>query len=109
LPALRSSASGPDSPRLPSAYVLRQNYPNPFNPQTVISFDLPLPGRVALTVYNILGRETAVLADQRYPAGTHAVIWDGLDKDGRPVGSGVYLYRLEAGGAVLSRKMLLLR
>lgn len=104
-----SSTESPDPHLLPSTYALAQNYPNPFNPTTTISFSLPQPGHANLTVYNILGQVTTVLTDQWYPAGTHNVTWNGTDTDGRSVGSGVYLYRLQTDEANLTRKMLLLK
>jgi hypothetical protein len=94
---------------LPRDYALHQNYPNPFNPETKISFDLPQDGRIRLLVYNILGRQVKLLLDDYLPAGTHTVAWDGTDDHGRSVASGVYLYRLEAEAASLSRKMMLLK
>ncbi len=86
----------------PVTYALRQNYPNPFNPSTTIRWELPLASQVRLVVYDILGREVAVLVDGRLPAGVHEKL---LDASGLP--SGVYLCRLQAGGYTETRKMLL--
>ncbi len=94
---------------MPTSYALHQNYPNPFNPETSISFDMPKPGRVQLTIYSILGRVVNRLVDREFPAGTHSVVWNGKDATGRAVASGVYLYRLETGTESLSRKMMLLK
>jgi hypothetical protein len=95
---------------VPKAYVLSQNYPNPFNPQTTIRYDLPEPGVVRLSVYNVLGQMVRRLADGRRFSGTYSVIWDGRDGSGREVASGVYLYRLEVEGqSVQTRRMVLLR
>jgi flagellar hook assembly protein FlgD len=62
-----------------------------------------------LTVYDALGREIAVLADGFLSAGNHEVRWNGRDSHGNPVSSGVYLYRLEAGGNAETKKMMLVR
>ena len=99
---------------LPADFALYPNAPNPFNPMTVVRYALPWAGEIRLTVYNLLGQEIAVLASGARAAGEHAVRWEGRDGRGRPVASGVYLYRLEAvDGAgrrlVLTRKMTLLR
>jgi hypothetical protein len=78
-------ASGP----LPSGFRLLQNFPNPFNPSTTITFTLPSAGIIRLSVFDLLGREVAILAGGRMGAGTHRVEW-------HPAGaSGVYFYRLE--------------
>ena len=81
-----------------------QSYPNPFNPSNTIRFALPEEGQVILKVYDVLGREVATLVNELRPAGSHVVTFDGS----RLV-SGVYIYRLEAGGEVLSGKMILLK
>jgi len=100
------AAAGPE---LPTGFELEQNYPNPFNPETIISFSLPAASTVELTVYNVLGRRVVTLVEGDYPAGSHQVTWNGTDAGGRPVSSGVYLYRLSAGRAAMTRKMMLLK
>jgi hypothetical protein len=95
--------------QVPDRYSLGQNFPNPFNPQTTISFDLPKAGTVKLTVFNMLGQKIRTLAEQRYDAGQHQVIWDGRSDNGDAIASGIYLYRLEADSFVASRKMILLK
>jgi len=95
---------------VPTAYRLSENYPNPFNPSTTIRYQLPEPGHVRLTIYDLLGQEVRVLVSERQPAGWYVVTWDGRDKAERWVSSGVYLYRLEVGADfVQTRKALLLR
>ena len=79
-------------------------YPNPFNPTTTISFDLPQASRVKLTIYNILGRGVATLADQMTEAGTHAITWNAQDFP-----TGLYIARLKAGDHSKTIKMILLR
>ncbi len=95
-------------PDLPGSFVLHQNYPNPFNAGTVISFDLPRSSEVKLEIINVLGNVVYRQAGT-YSAGTHSIDWNGTTTGGQPVASGIYYYRLTAGGNVASRKMLLLK
>jgi glucuronoarabinoxylan endo-1,4-beta-xylanase len=88
----------------PLNFNLRQNYPNPFNPTTTISYQLPAVSFVSLKVFNVLGQEVATLVDESRQAGTHKVQWDAL---GMP--SGMYLYRLQAGTFLQTRKLVILR
>jgi hypothetical protein len=83
--------------------------PNPFNPRAQISFALPEAGPVSLSVYDVKGRLVTVLAEGEHDAGPHALTWHGRDSRGREVGSGVYFLRLEAGGTVATRKMVMVR
>jgi hypothetical protein len=93
----------------PTASALTGNYPNPFNPATQIAYELPEAGEVRLTIYNVLGQQVRALVQGRQEAGFYRVTWDGRDAAGRPVSSGIYLYRLEAGGFTETRRMLLLK
>jgi hypothetical protein len=96
-----------DGSETPDQFKLDQNYPNPFNPATVIRFTIgaeQASGNTRLAVYDLLGRRVAVLADGRLAAGTHHVTFDASR-----LASGIYLYRLESGGEMLNRKMLLVR
>ena len=99
--------------QLPLAFTLHPNHPNPFNPATTIQYDLPRQTQVRLSIYDILGREVALLVQGDQAAGYHQVIWNGRNEQGQPVSSGVYLYRLQTGPAASKfrgiRKMLLLR
>jgi len=94
---------------LPSAVALAQNHPNPFNPSTRIDLALPAAGPVELAVYDLTGRRVAVLLQGEQPAGAHAVVWQARDDAGRELPSGTYVYRLRAGGEVLTRKLVLVR
>ncbi|MBN1781015.1 T9SS type A sorting domain-containing protein [bacterium] len=87
----------------PVRFALYPNYPNPFNPATMIRFDTPEPCRVILKVYNLLGREVAVLAEENYTAGT----WE-VEFDASRLPSGVYVARIRMGGFTAMQKMLLL-
>lgn len=89
--------------------VLYPNAPNPFAASTNIRFELSEPVHVTLTIYNLLGRKVRVLVDEAHGPGRYARTWNGMDGDGRAVPSGVYLYRMTAGGIEQNGKMLLLR
>jgi agmatine deiminase len=99
--------SGADTP--PALPSLAQNYPNPFNPSTTIRFQLPERSRVTLSIYDVSGREVRRLIEGEQGAGIHTVAWQGLDREGREVGSGVYFYSLKAGGMEITRKMILIK
>ncbi len=90
--------------RLPNSYHLEQNYPNPFNPATTIAFQIPEPGRVKLTVYNILGAQVAELINKELMPGSYKAVFDGSR-----MASGTYIYRLTVNGRTFTRKMLLLK
>ena len=96
-------------PHRPGSISLNQNYPNPFNPGTEISYWLPQQSRVALKIFNLLGEEVAVLVDSVQARGYQSMNWNGRDKLGNSVESGVYIYQLRVGDRVLSRKMVVLR
>jgi hypothetical protein len=86
------------------SFGLAQNYPNPFNPSTEISFTLAKSEKVKLSVYNLLGKEVAVLVNGMRNAGSQTVTFDAKN-----LSSGVYFYKLEAGSSVLAKKMMLLK
>jgi hypothetical protein len=98
-------AQGPVGP----AFRLRQNYPNPFNPQTTIRFSVPDKRWVTIRVYDVAGRRVTTLARREFRPGVHSVTWDGTSHNGTGVSSGIYFYRLTAGGDTATKKMLLLR
>ena len=90
---------------IPVKFALQQNYPNPFNPSTTISFSLPAPSYVTLTVHNILGDKVATLIDGRKKiTGQHEITFDAAD-----LSSGMYFYELNAGEYKSLKKMLLIR
>ncbi|HQT91109.1 MAG TPA: T9SS type A sorting domain-containing protein, partial [Candidatus Kryptobacter bacterium] len=88
----------------PESFSLSQNFPNPFNPTTVIRFNLPKMEEVSLKVYDILGRQVALLLDERLAAGDHTITFDG-----RLLPSGVYLYVLRSQNRLETRRMVLLK
>ncbi len=94
---------------LPLRTGLGQNRPNPFNPVTRIHFELAAEADTRIVVFDAGGRLVRTLVEGNYPAGRHEVVWDGRDDAGRPTGSGVFFYRLEAGPHTESRRMTILR
>jgi hypothetical protein len=103
------TSGAPDEPLLPAATRLVGASPNPFNPRTQLAFELAAGGDVRLGVYDLQGRLVRVLAAGTWPAGRHNVTWDGLDDAGGQVASGLYMARLEAGGATYLVKMTMLK
>jgi len=98
-------------PSLPKIFSLSQNYPNPFNPSTTISYDIPegngsMP--VKINIYDIRGRLMRKLVDQEKKPGSYQVHWGGRNDKGQQVSSGVYLYRIDAGEFISTRKMVML-
>lgn len=89
---------------LPVRFSLGQNYPNPFNPSTTISFQIPDRGHVRVAVYDLLGREVSTIVNEVRDPGRHSVAWNAS-----AFASGVYFYRLHAGGYMATRKMILVR
>ncbi len=83
--------------------------PNPFNPATTIAFELASPGQVSITVYDVSGRMIRSLVNSHMPGGMHEVTWNGRDRNGATVASGVYFYRLVAGEILQTKKMVMLR
>ena len=89
---------------IPKEYSLHQNYPNPFNPSTTIKFDLPNDGLVQLEIFDILGRRITTLVNEYKNAGSYEQQFDASN-----LASGVYVYKLQAGDFVSSKKMILLK
>lgn len=97
---------------VPQRFQLFQNYPNPFNPQTVISYQLPARANVTIKIYDVLGQELRTLVNENQSAGHHSVVWDGKDKFGESMCSGIYFYQLKMDNPDLSgqtKKLLLLK
>lgn len=93
----------------PDEYRLLGNYPNPFNPETTIRFSVPRPGFVSLAIFNVRGEKIKTLMSDNIAPGIFSIAWNGTNDTGRNVASGVYIYRLQAGGSVLSKKLILIR
>ena len=95
---------------LPTAFALNGNAPNPFNPATTISYEVPQPAHITLTVYNLLGQEVVRLVDTALAPGRYTVSWHATNARGQAVASGVYLYRLTSStGYSESKRMTLLK
>ena len=99
---------------LPTTFMLAQNFPNPFNPTTEIQYQLAVSEnlgetRTLLKIYNILGKEVRTLVDEEQAPGFYRVSWDGRDDFGQRPASGIYIYRLQSGKFVATRKMALLQ
>ncbi len=93
----------------PDRFALAQNAPNPFNPSTTISYELPEATNVRIAIYNLLGQEIRMLVKGAVEAGYYTATWDGRDRSGRQVASGIYLYRMQAGKYSQARRMMLLK
>jgi len=90
-------------------YKLIKNYPNPFNPVTTLRYDLPENSHVNITIYDMLGRQVKNLINQTQDAGYKSVRWNATDDYGKPVSAGIYLYQIQAGEFVQTKKMVLLK
>jgi hypothetical protein len=104
IPEILSPTTKVEEGLAPNEFMLYQNYPNPFNPETVIRFRLPVTGFISLKVYDVLGKEVAVLLNEEKEAGVHTI-----EFSGRNLSSGIYTYRLSMGSSPLTKKMILLR
>ena len=90
-------------------FTLHQNYPNPFNPVTTLRYDLPENGNVNITIYDMLGRQVKALINQNQYAGYRSVVWNATNNYGEPVSAGIYLYQIQAGEYMQTKKMVLLK
>jgi len=88
---------------------LSQNYPNPFNPTTTIRFSIPANGDTELTIYNIKGQKVKTLLNKLLTSGTHSIIWNGQDSNGKSCSSGLYLYKLSTEQTSITKKMILIK
>ena len=89
---------------IPNNYSLKQNYPNPFNPVTTIKYGIPKGSNVFLRIYDVMGREVAILVNEQKNAGVHSV---GFNSEN--LSSGVYFYKIEAGNFTDVKKMVLVK
>ncbi len=94
---------------LPTSFSLAQNYPNPFNPETSIEYTVANAAQVEIAIYNVLGAKIKTLVSEFQPAGTYQVRWHGDDATGASVASGVYFYKMTAGGYTEVKKMTLMK
>ena len=96
-------------PFTPEEFSLHQNYPNPFNPVTTLRYDLPENGHVNVIIYDMLGKQVKTLINQTQDAGYRSIIWDATNDYGKPVSAGIYLYQIQAGEYISTKKMVLLK
>ncbi len=94
---------------VPEKFRLFQNYPNPFNPATTVQYQIPQAGYVILKIYNLTGQEVQTLVDEVKQSGIYKITWDGKNRQGRTVGTGMYVIRMKAGEFTKSKKIVLLK
>ncbi len=93
----------------PMEFKLYPSHPNPFNPYTHIRFSLQTDSYVSITIYNLMGRQIRSLVNQQISAGYHTALWNSINNLGSPVSAGVYIYSIQAGQFVQTRKIVLLK
>ena len=99
-----------DDPTAPVVVTsLNTNYPNPFNPSTTISYSVKEALPVTIEIYNVKGQLVKTLINEQKAAGTHTVVWNGTDNSNRPVSSGVYYYKMNAGKYSSTKKMIMMK
>ena len=94
---------------LPIGYALHQNYPNPFNPTTTLRYDIPENSHVTITIYDMLGRKVRTILNLQQDPGYKSLIWNATNDYGKPVSAGMYLYQIQAGEYISTKKMVLLK
>ena len=94
---------------IPQSFALHQNYPNPFNPITTLRYDLPEDAMVNIIIYDMLSRQVKTLISQTQDAGYRSIIWDATNDYGKLVSAGIYLYQIQAGEYIGTKKMILLK
>ena len=104
-----STISTDDGSLGPESYTLHQNYPNPFNPITTISYDIPEDALVNITIYDMMGRVVSNLVSSQQNAGYKSIQWNATNNTGQPVSAGLYLYTIQAGDYIQTKKMVLLK
>jgi len=102
--ALPYIPTGIDDGQVPAVFYLAGNYPNPFNASTTISYSISQPEKVAIAIYDMLGRLIETISSETQKAGDHSVIWNG-----EGFSSGVYFYKITAGGFEQTQQMTLLK
>ncbi len=89
--------------------IRAKNYPNPFNPETTIEFSISADSHISIDIYNVKGNKVSRLSNAYYPVGTHSVLWNGRDDNGKVVPSGIYFAQIKSQSETLTHKMLLLK
>ena len=93
----------------PDNFLLYPNFPNPFNPTTTLRYDLPQNSLVNITIYDLNGREVKKLVRSEQVSGNHSLTWNGTNDQGKLVSAGVYLYQIQSGEFVQTKKMVLMK
>ncbi len=106
---INASVVGIEETIMPKKIKLYQNHPNPFNPNTTIRYELPEGSNVTIKIYNLLGEEIVELVNEFQPAGFKTINWDGKDKNGYSVCSGMYLYTFISNNFSQTKKMLVIK
>ena len=109
VPIVVQVVSAEPEPFAPEQFSLHQNYPNPFNPVTTLRYDLPENNLVNITIYDMMGRKVKTLINKTQNAGYRSIIWDATNDYGKPVSAGIYLYQIQAGEYISTKKMVLLK
>ena len=94
---------------IPDVFNLHQNYPNPFNPKTNIVFDVPEISKINIEIFNIYGQKIQTLINNIIQPGLHSLLWDGRDKNGKELSSGIYFCRMRSESFFKSQKLILLK
>ena len=94
---------------MPEEFAVHQNYPNPFNPSTSIQVDLPEITDLSVVVYDAMGREVHTIVNEEFLPGYHTLTWNGIDRSGRQVASGIYFISVLTPGNTKTIKSILLR
>ena len=98
-----------DSNIIPNSYKLYPAYPNPFNPETTISYDLPEQTFVDITIYDIMGKKVCTIVNVLQSAGHKSIIWNAKDDYGIAVSAGLYIFQVQAGDFIQTKKMILVK
>jgi len=91
------------------SFKLLDNYPNPFNPSTTIEYEIPKPGFVNISIYDLKGKLIKTLVHKKQEQGNYRIQWDGKNNSGLKVSSGVYIYAIENEKSIISKKMILVK
>jgi flagellar hook assembly protein FlgD len=94
---------------IPAKPSITASYPNPFNPTTTIAYYIPVKSKVDMAIYNVKGQRVKDLINNEIPKGSHRIVWDGKDNNGRAVSSGLYLVRIGIGNKVDTHKVMMLK
>ena len=98
-----------DIKNIPNHYALHNAYPNPFNPLTTINYDLPKDSFVRIGIYDLMGRQIKTLVNENMMAGYRSINWNATNNLSQPVSAGLYIYTIQAGEFMKTKKMVLIK